>query len=118
MYQLVDIRGNSWKMKSIWGDLEIGRDSVKLVPSGRLDWKESFGHGKSVSKWGCFFEGLIMFDAAFFGASPREANHKDPQNRTLLECAWEAVEKAGFDPFELKEQQGNTNVYSNNGLIR
>lgn len=38
------------------------------------------------------------FDAGFFGFTPREANATDPQQRVFLECAWEALEHAGYDP--------------------
>src|SRR6266545_322688 len=41
-------------------------------------------------------------DAAFFGISPREALDAHPQQRVLLETAWELLERAGVDPASLK----------------
>ncbi len=40
-----------------------------------------------------------LFDASFFGYTPREAETMDPQHRLLLECSWQALEQAGCDPF-------------------
>ncbi|MEV5504793.1 beta-ketoacyl synthase N-terminal-like domain-containing protein, partial [Nonomuraea fuscirosea] len=42
------------------------------------------------------------FDAEFFGMSPREALATDPQQRLMLEVAWETLERAGIDPAGLK----------------
>ncbi|HWI55844.1 MAG TPA: polyketide synthase, partial [Bacillota bacterium] len=39
-----------------------------------------------------------LFDAAFFGINPKEAEILDPQHRIFLETAWEALERAGYDP--------------------
>jgi len=36
------------------------------------------------------------FDAAFFGIPPRTAALMDPQHRLFLECAWQALEDAGY----------------------
>src|SRR5205823_3448387 len=43
-------------------------------------------------------EDVELFDAGFFGYSPREAETLDPQQRLFLECAWQALESAGYDP--------------------
>ncbi|MFD3581563.1 type I polyketide synthase [Streptomyces sp. NPDC058683] len=43
-------------------------------------------------------DGADLFDAGFFGFSPRDAAATDPQQRLFLECAWHALEDAGVDP--------------------
>ena len=37
-----------------------------------------------------------VFDAGFFGYNPHQASLIDPQQRMFLECAWEALESAGY----------------------
>ena len=56
---------------------------------------------------------IDMFDAAFFGFSPREATLTDPQHRLFLECCWEALENAGYSP---SGHGGTTGVYAGAGL--
>ncbi|HLF26567.1 MAG TPA: SDR family oxidoreductase, partial [Anaerolineae bacterium] len=57
-----------------------------------------------------------QFDAAFFGFNPREAEYLDPQQRIFLECAWEALENAGYNPAACPGRVGvyagiNVNMY-------
>ncbi|HEU4325263.1 MAG TPA: amino acid adenylation domain-containing protein, partial [Roseiflexaceae bacterium] len=47
-------------------------------------------------KAGTVVDGIEMFDGPFFGFSAREAEITDPQQRVFLECAWEALEHAGY----------------------
>lgn len=48
------------------------------------------------------------FDTKFFGYAPSEARSIDPQQRLFLECAWEAVESAGYD---LQRYDGSVGVF-------
>ncbi|HKV13369.1 MAG TPA: beta-ketoacyl synthase N-terminal-like domain-containing protein, partial [Thermoanaerobaculia bacterium] len=59
--------------------------------------------------------GVELFDAGFFGYSPREAELLDPQQRLFLECAWEALEDAGYDS---KRTTGPVGVFGSLGFNR
>jgi phthiocerol/phenolphthiocerol synthesis type-I polyketide synthase E len=56
---------------------------------------------------------IEMFDASFFGYTPREAEIIDPQHRLFLECAWEAFENAGYD---VARYSGPIGVYAGASL--
>lgn len=57
-------------------------------------------------------EDADLFDAAFFGFTPREAEAMDPQHRVFLECAWEALEDAACDPERIA---GRIGVWAGSG---
>jgi 3-oxoacyl-(acyl-carrier-protein) synthase/NAD(P)-dependent dehydrogenase (short-subunit alcohol dehydrogenase family) len=50
--------------------------------------------------------GIEEFDAGVFGFSPQEASTMEPQHRLFLECAWEALERAGYCPTGTPGQVG------------
>ncbi len=52
--------------------------------------------GRSYVDRAGFLSDIAQFDADFFGISQREAKLLDPQQRMLLETAWEAMERAGI----------------------
>ncbi len=53
-----------------------------------------------------------LFDAEFFGFTPRDAQRTDPQHRLFLEHCWRAVESAGYDPRRIP---GPVGVYTGQG---
>jgi phthiocerol/phenolphthiocerol synthesis type-I polyketide synthase E len=62
-------------------------------------------------------DGASLFDAPFFGFYPREAQILDPQQRVFLECAWEALENAGYDPTRFPGSIGVFAGASTNGYF-
>ncbi|MEU2494311.1 SDR family NAD(P)-dependent oxidoreductase [Streptomyces sp. NPDC007883] len=90
-----------------WRNLRDGVHLVTEIPEDRFDWREVFGDpyrspGKVNSRWGSFIDGVDRFDAQFFGMTPLEAELMDPQQRVMLETAWQAVEDSGHRPGALR----------------
>ncbi|AZQ38053.1 SDR family NAD(P)-dependent oxidoreductase [Streptomyces cyaneochromogenes] len=90
--------------EEFWELLREGRSAVTDVPAGRWDAHsaEAATDAPRLPSRGGFIDGVGDFDAAFFGISPREAVSMDPQQRLVLELAWEALEDAGIVPATLR----------------
>lgn len=89
--------------EGFWQFLLAGGDGIGEVPADRWDADEFFSArprtpGRIASRWGGFLNRVDRFDHEFFGISHREAVHMDPQQRIVLETAWEALEDAGAPP--------------------
>jgi acyl transferase domain-containing protein len=62
-------------------------------------------------------DGVDLFDAGFFGISPRDAAIMDPQHRHFFECAWHALEHAGHPPARFRERTGGRiGVFAGSGM--
>jgi acyl transferase domain-containing protein len=82
--------------EDLWQLVAGGRDAIGPPPADR-GWPSS-------ATWdGGFVHGAADFDAGLFGISPREALTMDPQQRLVLELAWETFERAGIAPRSLRE---------------
>ena len=96
-----------------WRLLAEGRDAVGPFPprwAGQdLYDPDPSAEGKSLAREGGFVENVEQFDASFFGISGREATAMDPQQRLALEVTWEALERAGLTPDDLRDE--STGIY-------
>ncbi|WFG47245.1 acyltransferase domain-containing protein (plasmid) [Pseudonocardia alni] len=80
---------------AFWRVLADGVDAVGAPPSSRTP-----GTAATTGQAG-HLDHVDLFDADFFGVSPREADGMDPRQRLLLELAWEALEDARTPPLSL-----------------
>ncbi|HET7503191.1 MAG TPA: beta-ketoacyl synthase N-terminal-like domain-containing protein, partial [Kofleriaceae bacterium] len=85
----------------LWQLLADRGDAITGFPTDR-GWDLSRLDVASATRYGGFVRHACEFDAELFGISPREALAMDPQQRVLLELAWEAFEAAGLDPQRLR----------------
>ncbi|NEP45855.1 MAG: polyketide synthase, partial [Okeania sp. SIO2H7] len=80
----------SKNLDEFWQHLVNGEELTTVFPNSNSEDK--------TVKAGSILDDVEMFDAGFFGFNPREAEIMDPQHRMFLECAWEALENAGYNP--------------------
>jgi acyl transferase domain-containing protein/acyl carrier protein len=88
-------------IREFWENLKNGVESIAFF--SRQELEESgisteLLNSPNYVKASAFLENCEYFDADFFGYTPREAELMDPQMRIFHECAWHALEDAGYCP--------------------
>lgn len=116
---------------AFWQNLRNGVESISFFSDEELLAEgidnETLKHPNYVKAKGVL-ENIELFDAPFFGFTPREAQIMDPQHRLFLQCAWEALENAGYDAEKYAGAIGvyasvsmnyylQNNLYSNRELL-
>jgi non-ribosomal peptide synthase protein (TIGR01720 family) len=117
-------------LDEFWENLKSGVESISFFSDSEIEstglYTDLLKDPRLVKAAGVL-DDVDLFDASFFGFSPREAEITDPQQRLFLECAWEAFENAGYDAERFEGLIGvyagtsvNTylmNLYSNPELV-
>ena len=117
---------------SFWQNLCSGVESISFFTDEELisnGVDSALLNDPNYIKANGILENIDLFDAAFFDFSPREAEITDPQHRLFLECAWEALENAGYNSETYNGQIGLfagvgisgyllTNLYTNRDLMK
>ncbi|HXF27576.1 MAG TPA: SDR family NAD(P)-dependent oxidoreductase, partial [Bryobacteraceae bacterium] len=103
-------------LSEFWNNLRNGIESIVPLSHDQL---RAAGvdpielHNPHYVKAAAVLDDIDMFDASFFGFSPKDAAIMDPQHRVFLECAWEALEHAGWSADEFA---GPIGVYAGSGM--
>jgi 3-oxoacyl-(acyl-carrier-protein) synthase/thioesterase domain-containing protein/acyl carrier protein len=103
-------------IQTFWQNLCDGKDMIssfsdeELIASGV---SKSQVQSPDYVKSRGVLKGIELFDASFFGFSSKEAQLTDPQHRLFLECAWEALENAGYCS---ENYHGSIGVYGGTGM--
>ncbi|MFJ4913471.1 type I polyketide synthase [Streptomyces sp. NPDC088726] len=102
----------------LWATLVEGRSAVSEMPDKR--WEpyaaqspEATAILRKTTRKGMFLDDIEGFDADFFKITPREAEYLDPQQRILLEMAWEALEDSGLPPLALRGSESSVFMSAN-----
>ncbi|MDB6031042.1 MAG: hypothetical protein JWM16_1380 [Verrucomicrobiales bacterium] len=98
---VIGMAGRFPKAKNVdefWHNLRNGVEAISFFSDQELD---EAGipfprNNPNYVKARAILEDAEKFDASFFGINPKEAEIMDPQHRVFLECAWEALESAGY----------------------
>ncbi|MDB9379834.1 amino acid adenylation domain-containing protein, partial [Nodularia sphaerocarpa] len=91
----------SANINKFWHNLRNGVESIAQLSDDELKLAgvdPKLLNDPNYVKVAAIIPKIEEFDASFFGYSPREAQVIDPQQRLYLECAWEALENAGYQP--------------------
>ncbi|MFC4763584.1 amino acid adenylation domain-containing protein [Dyella koreensis] len=87
-------------VETFWRNLCEGRESITFFGNDGLDPSIPLAERNDTDYVAArgVIDDVDMFDAAFFGMSPREAELTDPQQRIFMELCWECLERGGYVP--------------------
>jgi acyl transferase domain-containing protein len=111
--------------REFWNNLRNGVESLTELTDAELEAagvEPALVRDPNYVRRAMIMPDMEMFDAGFYGMSPKDAAIMDPQTRHFLECAWESFEDAGYVPDQFDGSIGvfagsGTNAYYNRNLL-
>ncbi len=103
-------------VEEFWQNIQNGVESISFFTDEELleqGIERATLNTPNYVKAGAVLEDVELFDAGFFGFSPKEAEITDPQHRLFLECAWSALENTGYDS---EKYEGAIGVFAGTSL--
>ncbi|MBD2166655.1 SDR family oxidoreductase [Calothrix membranacea FACHB-236] len=103
-------------IEEFWQNLQAGVESISFFTDAELiasGINPALVNQPNYVKARGLLTDVELFDAPFFGFNPKEAEITDPQHRLFLECAWSALENAGYNS---ENYPGAIGVYAGSGL--
>lgn len=103
-------------IEQFWQNLCDAKESISTFSTEMVEKSginKDFANQPNYVKAKGILEGIEEFDADFFNMSEKEASLTDPQHRLFLECAWEGLENAGYDPTQIS---GSVGVFAGTGM--
>ncbi|KAL4957579.1 hypothetical protein BDW69DRAFT_180503 [Aspergillus filifer] len=83
-------------LEEYWHLLAQGTSMCRTMPETRFSSTGQRRSPDELKLWGNFISDIDAFDHRFFNKSSREATSMDPQQRHLLQVAYQALESAGY----------------------
>ncbi|GCE13512.1 type I polyketide synthase [Tengunoibacter tsumagoiensis] len=103
-------------LDQFWQNIRDGIESIRDLTDADLlasGVSPTVFHKANYVRRRAVLDNTDLFAANFFGYTPREAAMTDPQQRFFLECAWHALEDAGYDP---ERMTGLVGVYGGSSM--
>ncbi|NQE34731.1 type I polyketide synthase [Microcoleus asticus] len=97
---------------TFWENLRLGVESISWFSDEELLMNgvpPELLQNPNYVRASAVLDDIEFFDANFFGFNPKDAEILDPQQRLFLECAWGALEQAGYHP---QTYAGSIGVYA------
>ncbi|MDC7221509.1 MAG: beta-ketoacyl synthase N-terminal-like domain-containing protein [Spirochaetales bacterium] len=99
-------------INSFWKNIKEGKECIRDLSDVELDEagiSSDLYNSPNYVKRSASLKEAKMFDPAFFGYTPSDANVMDPQHRLFLEHSWKCMEDGCYDP---EEYDGLIGVYA------